>query len=200
MEVSMIFRRNKIDLLLFVFILFVNCSQIQKVETKYENGKLQERYYVKWNSDKTDKIKDGKYISWYPNGKIWREGNYKNGASDGLFVEWYTNGQKKVENNFKSDSLITAHEWNEDGSVKIDKTRYDHGTFKQLVMGKSKSEIVSLLGKPGDITDLQFSGGTLWEYQFFRSSFETFNREATEDDVGVRLTFENGIVSDVFYF
>ena len=72
--------------------------------------------------------------------------------------------------------------------------------FDQPGVEAYKKKMFSLLGKPGDITDLQFSGGTLWEYQFFRSSFETFNREATADDMGVRLTFENGIVSDIFYF
>ncbi len=85
--------------------------------------------------------KEGKWISWYPNGQkksvvtykdekldglftIWYENGqkkvkrtYKDGEPDGLETKWYENGQKRLEETWKDGEWISEKEWNEDGSL-----------------------------------------------------------------------------------
>ena len=39
--------------------------------------------------------------SYYENGQIKYEGNYKDGKKDGKYTWWYENGQKQSEGNYK---------------------------------------------------------------------------------------------------
>ena len=88
-----------------------------------------------------DGKKEGKWISWYPNGQkksvvtykdekldglftIWYENGqkkvkrtYKDGEPDGLETKWYENGQKRLEETWKDGEWISEKEWDEDGSL-----------------------------------------------------------------------------------
>ena len=48
-------------------------------------------------------IKDGLCETYYENGQLEEEGNYKNGKKDGLWKEYYENGQLSSEEEFKDD-------------------------------------------------------------------------------------------------
>lgn len=63
------------------------------------------------NSDKglyvytKEKIDNGKNYSWYPNGKIFSEGEYNNGKLDGMYRQYYIDGSRKFEFNFSNDIM-----------------------------------------------------------------------------------------------
>jgi len=50
--------------------------------------------------------KAGLWISWYPNGQKWEEGNYRNGKREDLWISWWVNGQKYSEENYVNGKLI----------------------------------------------------------------------------------------------
>ena len=51
------------------------------------------------------KKKDGLVKSWYPNGQLEYEFNYKDGKIDGLSNWWYDNGQLETILHYKDDEL-----------------------------------------------------------------------------------------------
>ena len=126
-------------LLLFVLplLLIVGCSTSQKEYDINHIVKLN-GVYVKEISDEIvngevfqmfgdmklplgkmkDGKKEGKWISWYPNGQKWSEETYKNGEIDGLWTEWWENGQKSQEETYKNGKLIEGKCWDEDGNEK----------------------------------------------------------------------------------
>ena len=56
-------------------------------------------------------------VKTYENGKMWSEGNLKDGNFDGSYTFYYENGQKRFEGNYKDGEMISSKRWNEDGSV-----------------------------------------------------------------------------------
>ena len=67
-----------------------------------------------------DGKKEGKWISWYKNGKKESEGTFKNGKEDGLWTYWVIMGYKKEEITYKDgvkDGLFT--DWYENGKKYI---------------------------------------------------------------------------------
>jgi hypothetical protein len=50
------------------------CSR--KLETRYDNGQLKEKYALRKDSE-GNYIKHGKYVSWYENGEKKQEGEFK---------------------------------------------------------------------------------------------------------------------------
>ncbi len=58
----------------------------------YSNGLRKEVQHFDKNGNK-----DGKWVSWFPNGsKHWLI-HYKNGVKDGKYIVWYKNGNKQLE-------------------------------------------------------------------------------------------------------
>ena len=70
----------------------------------------------------------GKWISYYENGQIKKEGIYKDGWKDGIWIQWFEDGQKKVECRHKGTiidpkSETSVHDgkytvWTQDGQIK----------------------------------------------------------------------------------
>ena len=54
---------------------------------------------------------DGKFISWYGNGQILKEENYKDGKKDGKFTLSHDNGQIKLEENYKDGKKDGKWTW-----------------------------------------------------------------------------------------
>ena len=48
---------------------------------------------------------DGKYASWYDNGQLEIETNFKFGKYDGKYNSWYENGKKRSEFYYINDKL-----------------------------------------------------------------------------------------------
>ena len=65
-----------------------------------------------------ENYKDGKVTTWYENGQIMSEVNYKDGKEDGKVTTWHENGQKRLEGNYKDgkvDGKLTW--WDENGQI-----------------------------------------------------------------------------------
>ena len=83
-----------LSILLFVFSA---CGyQIQAEVTKrYADGR--KNYTMKVSG-----YEEGNWTSYYENGQIKKEGNFKDGKEDGKWTYYYENGQIKEEVNFKN--------------------------------------------------------------------------------------------------
>ncbi len=63
-------------------------------------------------------LRDGKWIFWFKNGKVWSECEFKDGLKNGKSVVHYENGQKRYEGNYQNDTTIGKWIfWNEKGEV-----------------------------------------------------------------------------------
>lgn len=67
-------------------------SRRQKVEDKYDNGKVRFERNVSILSDDTY-VNDGQYIEYYPDGQKFCEGNYVKGVMEGEWNYWHPNGE-----------------------------------------------------------------------------------------------------------
>ncbi len=76
---------------------------------KNKNGLHTERLVngMKLEVNYKDGMKDGKWITWYENGRKWTDRNYKDGKEDGKSTEWFANGQIKTEENYKDGKKET---------------------------------------------------------------------------------------------
>jgi antitoxin component YwqK of YwqJK toxin-antitoxin module len=63
--------------------------------TWYNNGQLSAEYNYKEGK------RDGISCGWYPSGQLLSECNYKEGKRDGICREWYASGQLEFERNYK---------------------------------------------------------------------------------------------------
>lgn len=78
---------------------------MERRETKFENGQLQELYYVKVDS-KGNEQKEGPYSSWNENGQKVKECNYQDGKLYGLCTRWYQNGKVMFECVYKEGKIF----------------------------------------------------------------------------------------------
>lgn len=79
----------------------------------YPDGKIGIIGYIK------NGLKDGEWIWYYENGQKKRFCTFKNGLKHGLTIYYYKNGQKKSEIIFDNDINIRQTSWDEDGN-KVD--------------------------------------------------------------------------------
>ena len=75
--------------LLLTLSLFAATDELDTVRVQAASGTLQEIYTVQ----KGTKIKQGKFTSFYPDGKVGVESHYVNGNLDGVFKSYYANGK-----------------------------------------------------------------------------------------------------------
>ena len=86
-------------LLLFITSSFVlSHNLIWSVDQKYENGNIRAISYHQKIWQKIELVKTETY---YENGQIQEEGNYKDGKEDGKYTWYYENGQIMEEGNYK---------------------------------------------------------------------------------------------------
>ncbi len=58
-----------------------------------------------------DKVRDGKWTWWYPNGQKESEGLYVAGAKNGVWTWWHPNGQKWIQGDYVLDSQSGKWTW-----------------------------------------------------------------------------------------
>jgi len=82
-------------------LLIISCAKEKngKQTSYYENGKISKEENYK------DGIKDGKWNLYYRSGKVKGEGNYKNGKKVGKQTSYYENGKVEIESNFQDGRL-----------------------------------------------------------------------------------------------
>ena len=91
-------------LLLFITTSFVlSQNLIWSVDEKYENGNIKAISYHQKIWQKIDLVKKETY---YENGQIEEEGNYKDGQMDGKWTEYFIDGQIFIEANYKDGKKI----------------------------------------------------------------------------------------------
>lgn len=104
--------------------LYVNNGEYKTyVETFYnEKGKLDtltKNIEVKSNSYSKEKKKYGRWIEYYPSGKIYKINNYKADRNHGLRIMWYENGQIKDSIYYNEGRREGEYKtWYEDGKLK----------------------------------------------------------------------------------
>ena len=111
---------NIISLLLLLalpFLFFVqHHHQNNGLKTSwYDNGEME--YQVNFKNGKMD----GLFKGWYDNGKKKSEKNFKDGRREGSSVMWYENGQKMEEIMYKNDQKDGLEtQWYINGNKKIE--------------------------------------------------------------------------------
>ena len=120
--------RTAILKLFFLFLIIASfaCNRAREVVTEsYPDGSKQIVLYYKkseklpfkeiqYYQDGKKKMegtfkegkRDGKWFYWYPDGKLWTEGNYEMEIEQGYKVVYHENGQKYYEGNFKDGSRV----------------------------------------------------------------------------------------------
>jgi len=89
-------------LIVSIALLAIGCSTVPDDgvhTTYYQNGQLRTEENYK------DGVLHGLYKSWHEPDPPFSEGNYRDVKLDGLFREWWKNGQLKYEGNYKDGKL-----------------------------------------------------------------------------------------------
>ena len=88
-------------------------SYVAKEVFYYQNGqKKLEGCYNK------DGKKNGKWIYWREDGKLWSEGYFSDGKDDGLRKTWNENGQKHYQGKYDNGARVgTWKFWDESGKL-----------------------------------------------------------------------------------
>jgi len=78
-----------------------------------QTGKIFERFYpieydqgAKMNAGYKISTLNGRRLSYYDNGKIYREVSYQNGEQHGIIIVYYENGNKKFQTEYKNGRMI----------------------------------------------------------------------------------------------
>ena len=80
------------------------------------NGVLQEiGHYAKYGPSKEKQVKEGNTSTYYTNGAVWYSIEFKNGKREGKLVSYYPNGKIKREEIFQSNKWISGKLFAEDG-------------------------------------------------------------------------------------
>ena len=91
---------------------------------------IQERNGIAYLPNETEPF-SGKATSYYENGQLELEANYKNGELHGLVRNWYENGQLKFEANYENGELHgLVRNWYENGQLEFE-ANYKNGELKK---------------------------------------------------------------------
>ena len=82
-----------------------------KAASYYPNGRLM------YEAEYKDGKQHGKIISFYENGSKESEGAMENGVFHGNFIHYYPNGQKQSQYNYRNGNAISRDNWDETGKV-----------------------------------------------------------------------------------
>ena len=94
-------------------------------EDYYKNDTLQMTgSYLDWDR----KLKHGKFVYYYPNGKKKAEEFYIKNRLEGESKEYYESGQMKALRVFHNDTIINLKKWREDNSVS-EMAKFKNGKF-----------------------------------------------------------------------
>ena len=83
---------------------------------------------TKWNKPKKYNRKEkGIYQSWYENGQLYTQCNYKNGILEGLYQRWHEKGQLCEQGHYRNGQLEGLYQrWYENGQLQLE-TNYKNG-------------------------------------------------------------------------
>lgn len=88
-------------------------NDIQEIRFSPAGNKTEEEHYSVLGNEK---IKSGRWQTWYVNGQLKSVINYKNNQKDGLLETYWPNGHLKRTDTFVNDSCIAGVCYNESGN------------------------------------------------------------------------------------
>ena len=74
------------------------------VTDKYEDGKLKRQVAVNVYTGIPEQY-EGEFKEWYPNGKLWKQGNYKEDKREGPWKFWHENGTLAKSGDYKAGHM-----------------------------------------------------------------------------------------------
>lgn len=76
----------------------------------FENGQMSEYYYLKIHPDDIDTIpqKEGRYMSWFPNGTIYSSGYYHHGKMVGWWYFYSEGGELIRKEKYRNNKIVRA--------------------------------------------------------------------------------------------
>ena len=80
-----------------------------------------ENYLITFRGKYIDNLKEGNWIAYHKNGKIWKNVNFKGGKVIGDFSIYYDNGKPKIMGYEISDTSYRVEKYLEDGTIKDEK-------------------------------------------------------------------------------
>ena len=113
----------------------------------YENGRI-------WYKGAYKKGKqEGPWLGYHNNGQLWSEGAYKNGKFEGPWIAYYDDGQLWSKGTYKNGKFEGPWFWYQDHGQLPNKGEYKNGKFKgRWVVSRedgSKAEVSSGIDRNG---------------------------------------------------
>ena len=188
-----------IALLTIASIIF-SCDSHQKREIKFDNGQLQEQFFVLETNDGSFK-KDGNYKTWYSNGQQKSDGKYEQDQKVGNWKYWYENGQIQKSFYCIRDTIDGDYKvWYENGQQEIEGKFIMGKEFGSWVSWYKNSKMKKKLsyGQDGKNDGLQTvyyeDGQKKYEENYLKGVKEGENNYwNTEGKICVVRYFKNGI-------
>lgn len=136
---------QRILILLISAALLVSCSKKSVEKEKYPDGKIKsEKTFNEIDGDKQlvkevhyhpngkkyiegsykGNKRDGYWASWYENGQLWSEGEFKDGLSEGKRTVYHPNGKLYYEGDFKAGERVGLWKFYDDAGKKINEIDY----------------------------------------------------------------------------
>ena len=72
-----------------------------------------------------DELREGKWTSWYENGTLWSEGEFKAGESHGARTVYHPNGQVHYQGTFDEGKRIGIWTFFDENGIKVNEINYD---------------------------------------------------------------------------
>ena len=92
--------------------------ELIKETTYYPNKQIQ------MEGEYKNKQRNGKWIYYHEDGKIWSEGFFKKGKSDGLRKTYFDNGRLRYEGNYKDDVRVGKWRFYDEKGVLLKEVDY----------------------------------------------------------------------------
>ena len=164
----------------------------------YSNGQLE------YEANYKDGILDGKYKRWYQNGKLESEGKYKNDKKEGLWKRWEENGFYN-EYNYKEGRLEGSHKrWDDNGQI-CGESNYKNGqliTRKEFYKHGGLYEVIYKHGQRIIEKEWYSKGQLHYEYNFEDGSERYWDEDGNEIGIEDRerwvLEMENDKYTDPY--
>jgi antitoxin component YwqK of YwqJK toxin-antitoxin module len=153
----------------------------------YENGQLKEE-----GNYKDGKNYHGQYKEYHENGQLKHDGKYKDGIQEGICKLYYENGQMELETNFKDGEHNGQYkEYHENGQLKYErnyKDGEDYGQYKEYhENGQLKYE--------GDFKDGLQDG--VWKLYHENGQLKKENSFKNKEKISQKSWDEDGNIIDI---
>ena len=117
-------------LIYFLLLLFTlsSCDNLTSVEVRNDEGRLIEQYHLD-----ADSIRQGDYVSFHDNGRIFEKSYYKDGSFEGERTFYYNNDSVEIKEFYENGVLNGPYQtFYKNGQLNLDATFVD-GAMEGLV-------------------------------------------------------------------